>query len=734
MTPKKFIVFLLINSCCFCYSQKQTDWWYFGTYAGMTFTSGTAVAVSDGTLTTSEGSSAMSDATGNLLFYTDGKEVYTSTHTIMANGTGLLGDISTTQSALIIAKPGDPNLYYIFTLPEEGNGNFCYSVVDMSLAGGQGSVTVKNTILKNGNVTEKLTAVRHCNGNDIWVMIHEFNSNAFYAYLVTNAGINPAVISNVGQPHNDVHGQMKFNNNGSKIACMRDSVIFAGNPYNGKGYLDLFNFDNTTGIVYNPKAITLNNYQKCYGLEFSQDNSKLYGGFYDQSGFNGGNSYLLQFDLTVPNIVSSAFVVSTFISGPIHRSLQIARDGKIYVCKSNTPFVCVVNSPNVAGAGCNYTDDAINIDPLSMGNMNLLGLPNFLTSYFNATFPAVTPCIMQVKADFINSDTTICKGDCINFTDLSTGSVSAWSWTFPGATPSVSSVQNPSPVCFPTAGTYTVRLIASNGSMNDSVKKIIIVNPCTVAVVADFVNSDTTICSGSCISFTDLSTGSVTAWSWTFPGAMPSVSSIKNPGPVCFGAAGTFTVKLIATNGGVTDSIKKTITVMSTTLSVGADATIALGSSITLNANSNATTYTWTPATGLSSVNVLNPVANPTVTTTYTVSGTGINNCTVSRTITVNVFTVEIPCGDLFIPTAFSPNGDGENDLECVLGNCIETMQLYIYDRWGEKVFESDDPKKCWDGIWQGKAMDTGVFVYHLIATFKSGESVEKKGNIHLIR
>jgi gliding motility-associated-like protein len=98
------------------------------------------------------------------------------------------------------------------------------------------------------------------------------------------------------------------------------------------------------------------------------------------------------------------------------------------------------------------------------------------------------------------------------------------------------------------------------------------------------------------------------------------------------------------------------------------------------------------------------------------------------------VQTVEIPCGDLFVPTGFTPNNDGINELICVMGSCITEFHLDIFDRWGEKVFESTEQAKCWDGKKDGKLMDTGVFVYHLTATLQNGDQINKKGNIHLIR
>jgi gliding motility-associated-like protein len=734
---------LLIFFACFLaqYSlaQKQADWWYFGENAGLTFTSGVAQVVTDGTLQTSEGCSSMSDANGNLLFYTDGRFVYTATHTLMAPVSHSLGgNISTTQSALIIKKPGAANIYYIFTLPEEGNGGFTYSELDMSLAGGNGSITVQNTVLKAGNVTEKLSAVRHCNGNDIWVAIHELGSNAFYTYSVSSAGVNTvAIVSNVGRVHTDVHGQMKFNNNGSRIACAVDTIANPS-PYAGKAYLDLLSFDNSTGIVSNSNALYVNNYQALYGLEFSQDNTKVYGTYYNLSGVNGDNWYLVQFDLSAPNILSSAFVVHTVIGGSANeqlRACQIARDGKIYVIEHPSPFISVINNPNLAGAACSYSDNAINVDPLMTSTHECrLGLPGFMTSYFNSTFPAVTPCIVQAVANFTNP-TTICKNDCINFTDLSTGSVTVWNWTFPGGTPSVSSAQNPSTVCFGTPGTYTVKLVVSNGATTDSAKKVVTVNNCTVNATANFSHSDTVFCKNTCINFTDLSTGSITVWNWTFPGASPSISAMQNPTSICYSAAGTYTAILLASNGSSTASAVHTVQVGGPSVSAGPNYTYQINNAIvpgvTITASGNANTYVWSPTLALS--NSTSPVtfANPTVTTVYTLTGTDANGCTQISTVQIYV---DETCGDLFIPTAFSPNADGENDLECVFGSCITEMTFAIYDRWGEKVFESTDPKTCWDGMWQGKIMDTGVFVYHLLATFRNGEKIDKKGNIHLIR
>lgn len=94
----------------------------------------------------------------------------------------------------------------------------------------------------------------------------------------------------------------------------------------------------------------------------------------------------------------------------------------------------------------------------------------------------------------------------------------------------------------------------------------------------------------------------------------------------------------------------------------------------------------------------------------------------------------DIICGDLFFPTIFSPNGDGLNDEQCLLGNCIQSARWTVYNRWGEKVFETEDKNACWDGTFRGNPLNTGVYVYKLTAVLLNGEIVNQKGNLTIVR
>jgi type IX secretion system substrate protein len=365
------ITLLFISPSAF--SQAETSNWYFGVFAGLHFTTSGPAVIASPNIYTNEGCSSISDATGNLLFYTDGVSVWNKNHLIMPNGSGLLGGSSSTQAALIVPQPGSTTLYYIFTTAEFGGTNGCrYSVVDMSLQTGTGDVTSVKNVPVLANSTEKLTAVKHGNSIDYWIAIHEWGTDAFYVYSLTAAGFQSTpVISNTGIVHStavnqNTYGQMKFSFCGDMLAA-------------AVGYLDtveIFNFDNTTGIVSNP--ITLPLFAHVYGLEFSGDQHLLYVSTYDPS------ATLVQFDLTAGStaaIIASKAIISFT---PDIYGMQMAMDGKIYVCRSFSSFLGVINDPAIPGTGCNYMDNGFDLDPNFMGTTSALGLPGFVQSNFRS--------------------------------------------------------------------------------------------------------------------------------------------------------------------------------------------------------------------------------------------------------------------------------------------------------------------------------------------------------------
>ncbi len=162
----------------------------------------------------------------------------------------------------------------------------------------------------------------------------------------------------------------------------------------------------------------------------------------------------------------------------------------------------------------------------------------------------------------------------------------------------------------------------------------------------------------------------------------------------------------------------------------GITVTITQGQSTQLN-GSGGGTYSWAPASDLSCTNCPNPVASPSVTTTYTMTVTDSAGCSLTDTVTVFV---DILCGEVFVANAFSPNGDGQNDLLFVRGACIAELDFKVFNRWGELVFQTQDITRGWDGNWRGVACENAVFTYVAQGVLIDGNPFEVHGNVSLIR
>jgi gliding motility-associated-like protein len=163
--------------------------------------------------------------------------------------------------------------------------------------------------------------------------------------------------------------------------------------------------------------------------------------------------------------------------------------------------------------------------------------------------------------------------------------------------------------------------------------------------------------------------------------------------------------------------------------------TIYLGKTSQLEATQDKkTTYTWLPAATLSKSNIYNPVAKPTETTTYNVKFQQTGFCTTTERVTVVV--IKPTCDEpfVYIPNAFSPNYDDVNDELYVRGTNIDNMVLAIYNRWGERVFFTENQAIPWDGTYSGAELPPDVYGFYLQVTCKDGEKYFKKGNITLLR
>ena len=381
-----FYTFLL----CFVgvYGQQQASNWYFGENAGIQFAAdGTVSALNDGQLNTVEGCSSISDNNGNLLFYTDGSLVYNREHRIMVNGSGLLGDLSSSQSAIVVPKPDNSDIYYIFTVgSNQSLTGLKYSIVDMTLDSGRGAITRKNTNLLS-QCAEKIAAVlKDCETGAIWVIgLSDFNGtstigiNTFHAFEVTDTGVNATAVKSTFNLLNitDLRGYLKISPDGTKVAC--------ANVDNG---LYLFDFDVTTGMLSNYQRLNISgSNNQPYGAEFSPNSQLLYvtaSNDYFEAGDDNPNAHqskLIQFDMTAANISNSAITLDN--RNAYRSALQLGPNGKIYRTTSETyvlglPFLSVINNPNEIGLACNYVNNAISLGQ----NNSTQGLPPFIASFF----------------------------------------------------------------------------------------------------------------------------------------------------------------------------------------------------------------------------------------------------------------------------------------------------------------------------------------------------------------
>ena len=390
------LIFILLLNLPIYPQAGPTSNWYFGSNAGITFNSGTPVALTNGALTTTEGVATISDNSGNLLFYTNGVTVWNRNHLIMTNGAGLLGDFSSTQSAIIVQKPLSNNIYYIFTSDNDaGPDGIRWSEVDMTLSGGLGSITSNKNIallVPAQLSSEKLCAVRNCNNQDLWIISKDWNSNVFRCWSVDPTGVgniqawSASGITPSGATQGS-YGQLKASPDGRKLAACYYGL--AG----GINKIEIYDFNPSTGFVTN--AQTISTEAGIYGCEFSPNGKVLYGGC--------NQGLLLQWNLcagTLAQIQASRTVISN--AGPFIGSLQIGPDSKIYVARNNTSL-SVINSPNTLGIGCGYSNLSISL----AGRSSRMGLPNFASYYNQQTVtipnPVALSCnLFQFNAPFLN--------------------------------------------------------------------------------------------------------------------------------------------------------------------------------------------------------------------------------------------------------------------------------------------------------------------------------------------
>lgn len=354
---KLFAVFIVcLTLTCSTWAQGENNIWTFGHSLSLNFNSGLPV-MGTSSIMAHEGCAAVCDANGNLLFYSNGNDVWDRTHNVMPNGSGILSNLgplgstgSSTQGVAIMPFINDTNKYYLFVLESfESSGpggvnKLRYNIIDKSLNNGLGDVVAgqKNIMLDTVG-TEKLVLAKGA-GCYNWLITHRGQTNEFVAWKIEATGINPVkVVSASGQGVNHMSsGEMKISHDSKRIALS----VYDLNT------VEIHDFNRVTGIVSNALVVdtaynTPNNYNMLmYGMEFSPDNSKLYYSLW-------GLSALRQIDLSLlPNLAAVRASKIDINTAGSFVGMRMGPDGKIYICRPSFSRIVRINAPNNPGLSC----------------------------------------------------------------------------------------------------------------------------------------------------------------------------------------------------------------------------------------------------------------------------------------------------------------------------------------------------------------------------------------------
>ncbi len=741
-------------------AQREADYWFFGENAGLDFSSGEPEPLINGKMNTYEGCTTFSDSLGNLIFYTDGKTVWNRKDSVMKNGTGLFGHGSSAQSALAVAQPEKSSLYYLFTVDVlfddkdtlHRHKGLNYSVIDSQLDNGRGEITIKNHALLD-SVTERLTAVRHQNQRDIWFITHQWGSDAFYAYLLSPAGLSAPVVSHAGSVHRGLDhiflaaiGQMKASPQGDKL------VVSSISEQN----YELFHFDKQSGNVSFIGALDFPYYP--YSCSFSPDGTKLYMSNKDQA---TQQDEIWQAEVThtdTATINASLQLIHTFVLGRHPGGMQLANNGKIYIAIDRYHSLYAVNSPDSAGVACDFQVDAVRLE----GKKSRLGLPDFPQYFFHKPYFLAKP---------------VCFGDSTRFIPDPKLEFDSLRWTFGDL---LSGDQNTSTQASPlhsysSPGTYSVYLHTwKNGIPYNFKEKVKILPPPALDLGRDTVH---------CLQKQDTLYAKGLHWDilWNDSSTEDSLSVIQD---------GQYSVTVRNTYTGCRNS--DTIHIrfsQPVPFSLGNDTLICSHTPLRLSVPDDSYQYLWqdgstndhfiadtegiyslrlTTALGCISSDtihieslsapivslpedqllcegeewILTPkVYNPaellwqdgSSSATYPVHEAGVYTIQASNICGLSRDTIEIRyeyCGDIYIPNILTPNSDTYNECFVIKGIDKEVWDLYIYNRWGQEIYHSTDYQNQWKGADKnGNTLPSGVYYYLLI---RPDDHKQYKGFVHI--
>jgi gliding motility-associated-like protein len=739
-----FTFLILLWTAYLACAQKEDRIWAYGNASGLDFT-GSPVAYQASSVENyhhyaGAGSASICDKEGNLLFYTNGAKIWCRDGSIMSGGILLsgypMGPVSaaysiwqTPQSAAIAPDPFDRNLYYVFhtwrnsTPNSFGFSDTCslfYTVVDMSKNNGSGAVIAsRKKILIDNRTDGALTIVRGDDCN-VWVISHSIAGNAFKVYELTVNGLNMTpVISNTGLPaappfyydndpylYSPARTGVRVSPDRNKLAhwCSQGTNVYGDA---GPSFLELFDFNAATGQIQNPLPLvdvginTLGVYDAC----FSPGSSKLYSSWRFPCLSCG---HISQYDLTLATpaaVLASQNVVSG--GTPVAECIKTGPDGRIYVAKgygqvwsypNASQGLFYIQQPELPGALCQFVNN------------------NMLFQSFDSRGGSFPNEVVVLARDTVTSTKELlaCGRDTLWLHADAPASNCLWE---DNSTSLSRAVTQP--------GTYTLQYQQGCTERFDTF--IVRFQPLPRIAWDSLTCYDPR--SGRAYALPEDSTGVNINWKdnngilsakWSRHG-----DTLRNLVP------GSYAVQLI-TSSGCDTTIGFTIGAFPETMLavIPSEARIRYGDSIQLQA-SGALLYTWWPSGTVSNDTVPDPYVRPLQPTRYTVLGLNKYGCRDTAAVNVDI-DYNMP---VFIPNAFSPNGDGLNDVFRIGNITHQKLAAFrVFDRWGRQVFETADPAKGWDGNLAGTPCNAGTYYYLIIINYPDSNTRTFKGDLILLR
>ncbi|WP_165836443.1 T9SS type B sorting domain-containing protein [Taibaiella soli] len=853
---------LLLLLCSTAFAQYENNNWAFGNKWGLSFATQPASFLPSQVYAPFR-SATVSDANGNLLFYTNGTVVWDQTNNIMPHGDSIIHTNSAIfpdgGEAFIVPDPGNAAQYYVFTGPllssysgSLGNpspSKIRYSKVDMSLNGGLGDVlpNFKDRVLDSNACP--VIAVAGYGMCDKWLVMHLLYSNQFKAYHITASGIDAPVVSTAGDSVKVAYANMKFASNNQRLVLRSDDLQAAS-------FIEAFDFNYQTGVVSNPVMVepalaggisAFQDATRPNAIELSSDSKKLYSTVNTDSNFTQ-KGLIYQYDLSLPtaiDIQNSKTLVGIIDSV---REIQLTGQNNIYIstgyygnniaailypnkeaqacglvnnyitmpngdsnfyysaCMANLVPVSHVIYNNSEEYACQYPSQLTAQVPSAGGyiwntgattqsiNINQPGTYWVKSSQTCGAWRIDTFQVHSITAPAPIPDSISCNGQPVKYTLHTPGSIT-WSdgthdsvftatqtgtyWVqtrigqctfrdtfritiYPPSNisllPADTTICNAAMSATITAGGNFNNYLWNTGATTANIQItqpgkywVSATTPCGIysdtmfvhfcpPVITDFTTAKDTICSGSCISFQASFDHNPTQFDWYFAGGNPATITGNQSPLVCYDTAGTFKASLVVSNDFGADTAAFFITVLPKPNPRFRDTIIVTPYKTELNlpACAAAAETDWYDENNnlvCSNCAALNLLAKDWQKNYYCVT----RNADCADTCFYKITVTNIP-SDAWLPDAFTPNGDGLNDyFHLITDNPnIKVADLAVYDRWGNSLYHSQENTIGWDGTYNGKQAQGGVYFWYLRYWVLGAGGEQKmhtsKGDVTLIR